>query len=842
MLTGYPPFQSTTQDEIYRRVKSVEYKWPKDEECMNDIPEEAKDLVALLLTINAEERPDVDRIVGHPFFAMHGGSAIPLVIGNACRVSKPSWLESICPRGDVIKKSSPLLPLTTLARSCGVGHLDGFTEAFEVVGEKVEISLYKECLEEEIAKSYPIVPLPADMVYTGKPDQNGCWASQNSSHRPPGPPPPPPPKPASSKLSAASSVELDELEIIVPEPRRRPTVPSHASTLRAHPYTTLRSRGVGRTAAQPASNLGQAVIPSKVEPGPTRASRPNRGLLNELPVRSASNPSKAVDGEPKAKVATRVTRSQSARLLSISSTSSTASSAASATASTTASSIALASTATSLGSVGIKDQPQLDSRVSDGSNRHRGAQQKAGTSSKAAVGEGTLTEKLPKRAAQPRRRAAASKTASRAFLIGPDEVAECIPKTKPRDATASLRKIRDELESVIKGTSSDATNVDLSCYGGKKALHHRPVVQKWVDYSNRYGVGYILSNGTVGCLFNSDSSAPASCVVVAGAENHVLSRKSAAYAEKDQVVSRTGAPVEFLEDCAADGFKRVIVPAAQYQIKDGATVLEDKLRPGETIHDLEKRKRLTIWDKFAKYMSRTPSLDAIAQLRAECQELSDELKKRTTSKINTQKRLPNLMTGAAVAAGPFVKFHQRLGNVSIWVFGTGDLQFNFPDHTKLLLSPDASWLDFYHLPVHTARLLQRGFRLSDDALSHRSVLSYPLPIIARGFVGENDEVAEVVRVNDLLGKLEFVKRAVSAWLDAGGLGALLQKDRYLKWDGAGAGAGAGESGAGSSDSGASAGSGGSGSPSESGSGASKLLWVSVGAWGGDVRYGPGPDG
>ena len=34
---------------------------------MNDIPEEAMDLVARLLTVNAEERPDLDRIVG-PLF------------------------------------------------------------------------------------------------------------------------------------------------------------------------------------------------------------------------------------------------------------------------------------------------------------------------------------------------------------------------------------------------------------------------------------------------------------------------------------------------------------------------------------------------------------------------------------------------------------------------------------------------------------------------------------------------------------------------------------------------------------------------------------------------------
>lgn len=767
MLTGYPPFQSTTQDEIYRRVKSVEYKWPKDEACMNDIPEEATDLVARLLTINAEERPDLDRIVGHPFFAMHGGSNIPLVIGSACRASKPSWLESKLPRGDVIKKGSPLLPLTTLARNCGVGQLDGHSEAFDVVGEKVETSLYIECLEEELAKRYPIVPLPADMVYTGKPDESGCWAPQASKQQPSLPSSS---KSASSESSGTSSTEFDELQMSIPEPRRRPTVPSHASTLRAPPYTALRSRGVGKATAQPASNLGQPVVPLKVQPGPARPSRPNRGLLNELPLRSTSNPGKVTHGESRANLTTRVTRSQSANLLSTSTTS-------------------------SLGSF----QPQLGSQSSsDAVSRNRGTLQRAGASGTTTVEEDMMTERLPKQTAKLPRRAITSKSAGRPLLIGTDEVAECIPNTKPKDVIANLRKIRDELDSVAHGASSVATDVALCSFDRKKGLYSRPVIQKWVDYTNRYGIGYILANGTVGCLFNSDNSAPTSGVVVAGAETHMLKKKFAEYPEKDQVVRQTGCPVEFLEDCAEDGIKRVIVQAAQYQVKNGDSMLEQKLCRGETIHDLEKRKRLTIWDKFGKYMIKPPKKGLTPLLRAEYDELAAQLHAEIRSNTDSAQK-------HAVVAGPFVKFYQRLGNVNIWAFGDNALQFNFPDHTKLVLSGDGSWLDFYHLPVPAAKSLRRGLPVSDDILSHRSVLSYPLSIMARG-VCNDDDFRETVEVNDLAAKLDFLKRVVNAWIDAGGLGALLAKDKYMKWKGA----------------------------AEPGS---RSLWVSVGAFGADERYG-----
>src|ERR1700710_2755168 len=67
MLTGKPPFQSTTADEIYRRAREREYDWPKLDTSENFISEETKDLVSGLLQ-DPEDRPDPDAIVQHPFF------------------------------------------------------------------------------------------------------------------------------------------------------------------------------------------------------------------------------------------------------------------------------------------------------------------------------------------------------------------------------------------------------------------------------------------------------------------------------------------------------------------------------------------------------------------------------------------------------------------------------------------------------------------------------------------------------------------------------------------------------------------------------------------------------
>src|SRR5277367_6467370 len=68
MLTGRPPFQSTTQEEIYRKAREREYDWPKLDTSENYICQEAKALVSVLLQ-SPEDRPDPDTIVQHPFFS-----------------------------------------------------------------------------------------------------------------------------------------------------------------------------------------------------------------------------------------------------------------------------------------------------------------------------------------------------------------------------------------------------------------------------------------------------------------------------------------------------------------------------------------------------------------------------------------------------------------------------------------------------------------------------------------------------------------------------------------------------------------------------------------------------
>lgn len=154
-------------------------------------------------------------------------------------------------------------------------------------------------------------------------------------------------------------------------------------------------------------------------------------------------------------------------------------------------------------------------------------------------------------------------------------------------------------------------------------------------------------------------------------------------------------------------------------------------------------------------------------------------------------------------AGLFVKFYQRLGNVGIWGYGDGSFQFNFPDHTKLVISESGTWLDFYHLPIPAAQTLKSGGILEAGALAERSVLCYPTNVMLNGTY-RGHEFKEMVKENELDAKMTFIKDVVGVWAKEGGLGCM-GRNKGVKWDGM----------------------------MEKGG---KLVWVTVGAKGGDGRY------
>ena len=773
MLVGQPPFQAASQNEIYRKARGVEYDWPEKNKHFNEIPEEAKDLVTRLLKVDAEERPDPDQVVGHPFFSMHGGDAMPMVMEEHFCREFPRFLDrKASPRGDVMLKDTERLSLRALAKHCGVGFLPGDAEPQAAVGEDVNLSLYKECRSEEDSGCAPVVPLPKDMVYTSKflksswPNLetndlsqstlvNSDLASQDSDM-----------SRSSTALSRSSTAVAENTSNrSLPEPPRRAPIQSHAATLRAAHVSSRPPQ-----LKQNLEHAGSVDGPVRTKASANASVRARRGLLNELPARPIPNASSA--GGLEAKSLARNPRATRARKVPV-----------------LDEDLVDPPVATRTRRPPVKDHCIDEAYLNpERSKKDTAAQSRVRIASnvqKEMADVVPLTRTMSSEMTSDRARQQSDSPKPENALIGPDEVLECLPHSKPDDILLQLQRLHNELETSLKDLARGKrpSNVEEFDVQGQ-SFKHRPVVVKWVDYTNKFGIGYILANGTVGCVFKGDETSNPTCVVVAAAEEHLKKRNATKYREKHQIVHVRGAPVAFIENCGLAGLKRVLVPASQYQVQVSDVGIADKLAPGQDIHDYEKRRKLCLWDKFGKYMTQTLGK-------------TEEIEATSLEDAYSSRSKPSNVTG------PFVKFYQRLGNVGIWGFGDGSFQFNFPDHTKLVVSGDGRWLDFYHLPTQAAKALKTGRVLEAGALAARSVLCYPTSVMLSGSY-PGHEFKELIKENELNTKTAFVRDIVGLWAREGGLGCMGRK-KGVKWEGM----------------------------REEGG---KLVWVTVGAKGGDSRY------
>lgn len=755
MLVGQPPFQSTSQNEIYRRARSVEYAWPQTGKHQNDIPEEAKDLVAQLLKVDAEERPDPDQVVGHPFFAMHGGNAMPAVMEEYFRRERPKFLDlQRLPRGDVMIEKTERLSLRTLARQCGVGYLTGDTFPQPAIGGDIEISLYGQCQAEEIAGYAPVVPMPNDMVYVSKFSLAGTQRERDNH--------------SSTADSEAVMDDVPSARPFLGERHRLAPIQSHAASLRtAHLPSKLSQSQTDSEGAPPSNATTRTRNPV------SSTARTRRGLMNELPVRPKLQSTDLAGIE--AKNMARNPKAARPKKIHVPTDTKRAS----------PSEAPKVSKPVTTDNIIDEAYSNPDAKRRDLSARTRARIASNVQKELAEVKPEPTTRKNSVEITAVRPKSTQDSPKSINTLIGPDEAMECLPNTKPDEVLHQLQKLHSDLEASLNdiGKAKDHSQVQ-DIISQNKHIKHRPVVVKWVDYTNKFGIGYILQNGTVGCVFKGDETSFPTCVVVADTETHLNKRKNPNYPDKHQMVPKQGSPVEFIENCDEDGLKRVFVSPSKYQVSVSSTGVPSRLGVGLDIHDFEKRKKLSLWEKFGRYMTQTLGK-------------TDDTDTLESSNTSRTRRTNNNV------AGPFLKFYQRLGNVGIWGYGDGSFQVNFPDHTKLVLSSCGAWLDFYHLPISAAYHVQSGGYVDAASLADRSVLSYPTGVMLTG-VYRSHKFLDVMTANQLVGKLTFVKDVVGVWAGEGGLGCM-GKRKGVKWEGM----------------------------REEGS---KLVWVTVGAKGGDGRY------
>ena len=679
MLSGYPPFQSKTQEEIYRKVKARSYLWPSTDACANNISQQAKDLVASLL-VDATERPEPDDLVCHAFFR---AGVIPHVMTPLAKCTPPTSQEW-SPQTGVDEEAWRYRQWMSFCRKCGVGR-NQMGHAFPAAGEELNKSTYKECLLEEKAGKFPVVPIPQHTIYKRFVDPNH-WSIPNVvemtqaslgivS------------EPADGKIlptQSASNPPLQSLSRPVQPTIKRQEAKSHAAQLRERDIPKRRVQEVSKTGLKwNADGKGLSYHKEDHNQGTITAAAASTGSLSRNPVRSNSQGrlAKASIEQP---TSTRITRSQSTQALGSKGIGAIDGRLNSAV--VKPSSIRHREYGTGGGGGAAPARPAREARKVSSYDQRR---------SKVVLSpvEETTEDEKPRGRGPVAKPAAAimqveSNTTTPApvgnLLIDPTEPAVFTPHTQARDVLIRLSATLDSLRTALNRRQPNRRIA-------VRRNSSMPLVTKWVDYSNKFGIGYTLSDGSMGCLLNGEANYPSSGVYVRGDIDRtpiiISSKRGGPTGSKgDQPIPLHGRPVELYENHNERGFKNVVVTKEVYRfLIDGvkATGVDDdvnaKKSPSQRVltpSDLRKRRAILLWGRFANYMR-----DSLAKGNsiADVGEAPQSTEKQNDAAVKSAEE---------VERGLCVLFYQRLGNVGIWGFSDGGFQVRwciFPllHHTSL---------------------------------------------------------------------------------------------------------------------------------------------------------------
>ncbi|KAJ9157710.1 Cell cycle serine/threonine-protein kinase CDC5/MSD2 [Pleurostoma richardsiae] len=371
-------------------------------------------------------------------------------------------------------------------------------------------------------------------------------------------------------------------------------------------------------------------------------------------------------------------------------------------------------------------------------------------------------------------------------LFDPAEHQESVPGSRPDDVLERLRRLQTELERALNSRSMAFLSAR------DKAQPQPQIVVKWVDYTNKFGLGYILNDGSVGCILRNvpttegtkPAMLPPACMLVHDAERHIQRKNDETYRDRHQIVPMSEG-IYFYENNGEDGMTRVRVDPQNFRVTVGQDGIAAKLSAGKTVYEHRKRERIVLWKKFANYMlAYGRELDGPSE--------------------DPQMRVPTIRDPTA-APSDLVTFYQRFGDVGCWVFCDGHLQFNFPDHTKIVLDATGTFCHFWHLPQEAAERLAVTGSLEESALDDRTVLSYPLQTLlnfstvskpavrsstrsASNPTRRRPEIAPELQgipaANDFRRKVDFIKNVVKEWVTNGGIGnSDMSREGRLRWTG-----------------------------------------------------------
>lgn len=518
LAVGRAPFHAAKREDIYRKLKAREYTWPDLAKVSNDITDDLRDIVSLLL-VHEDERPTPDQIVAHPFFRL---GHVPLQLDSECTSRVPKWPKVRPPTAATIKRGYTE-DWWTLCKASAVGEYEP-GKAFGAHGSRRNKTVAKDCQKEIESGKQPSIPFANDIVYLPFPERVH-WPFQ-------------------------AVVGLSDI-----------TEEKESSS---EGQALLATTGNDRTKArQPRVIRKEDTLPTlKENQEPMAAIETVRRVVDKQPtrmrtVRKISNPGRVTAATAPASVPLRVPKETRSTLRTTRS---------------------------------ARDAPKEEEVLPEvpplrvAKTNSRTAQK-----SEPAVPQAAAPQPSTIRSA-PRVRALSAE----------------LPSTDPVTVLARLFTFRDNLARALE---------KKPCQSRREKPSQLPFVSKWVDYSRKYGVGYVLDDGSVGCLTTATAQHP---VTVACSTDGLRHLKELS---KDQEYAKQ-IPIQFY---AAPKKTKGI---ARVQITDQRRV--DDIR--------------NYWQKFGRYM---------------CMQLGDEdWPKKDVERSN------------------FVKFYQRLGNVGVWGFDNGSFQVN----------------------------------------------------------------------------------------------------------------------------------------------------------------------
>ncbi|KAG6010652.1 hypothetical protein E4U21_005150 [Claviceps maximensis] len=378
---------------------------------------------------------------------------------------------------------------------------------------------------------------------------------------------------------------------------------------------------------------------------------------------------------------------------------------------------------------------------------------------------------------QPAKKASSSSIRP-ATLFSPSEKAENVAHSKPDVILERLKRLQAELERALNSRT-------MAIISSKTVSPPHPhVVVKWVDYTNKFGLGYILNDGSVGCVLrdipttegSKTAMLPPAGVFIRGAEKHILRRQDEAYSDRNQPIPMTES-IKFFENNGENGLSEVNISPEHFRVAVNEDGTAGKMNPGKDIYQHRKRERIILWKKFANYMIAFGRDENLPIEEHDGQSMMSPGQKGTMAEL--------------------VTFYQRFGDVGCWVFCDGHFQFNFPDHTKIVLDATGTWCHFWHLPQEAAERLASTGTIGATALDDRATLSYPLQTLlnfqskpstrstsTRKRPEIDAELQGIPAANDFRRKIEFIRNVVKEWVTNGGLGnSSMSRETRLRWTG-----------------------------------------------------------